>query len=269
MWTGEPLLVPDSTLDPELEAETRLEKPYGAAVVLRVQANHSRLGYLHIDFRDPVEFGSEEIGILQLLADLAGIAILKSHLHKEILRLDPFDPDSGLLRYNHFLAMMENYLLHAKALNETFAVSIFDIDHYRDLVNVYGHERAHEVFQKICAEVNKAIGPFDRASRYGLDEIIIFLSNTSFEQAKAIAERIRLQIAEWDFPEVEMRVTISGGIAAFPHHGTDLHTLIGNASKALFETQRVRRNAIHSLNLIQEMTSTEEIEEKKLSHSPE
>jgi len=214
-----------------------------------------------------MELSTEEMEILQLFADLAGVAILKTRLHKENLKLNPFDLDTGLLRYTHFVTRLENYLVHAKALNENFAVIIFDIDHYRDLVNVYGGQRAHAVFQKICAEVSKSISPFDAASRYGLDEIIVFLSNTSSDQARAIAEQIRCQIGEWHFPEIEMRVTISGGIAAFPHHGADLHTLIGSASKALFETQRVQRNAVCSLNASNEMTPPEEIEQEKLKLS--
>lgn len=248
IWTGKPLIIQDARLSPQLEAETRLEKPFGSGVIVRIHANHSRLGYLHVDFREPRDVTSEDVEVLQLLADMAGVAILKTRLYEENVKLNPLDQETGLLRYSHFVTKLENYLAHAKTLSENFAVIILDVDHYGELVNMYGGPRAHGVFQKICAEVNKAISPFDAASRYGLDEIILFLSNTAREQAVGVAEQICRTIAEWRFPELDTQVTVSAGLAMYPHHGSDLHSLVAGASKALYETQRIRRSAVRSLN---------------------
>jgi diguanylate cyclase (GGDEF)-like protein len=263
MWTGQPLIVEDARREPALEVEIRLDKPFGAGAILRIQANHSRLGYLHLDFREPRQFAREELDFLQLLADLAGVAILKTRLHEENLKLNPYDPDTGLLSYSHFLAKLESYLVHAKLLKENFAVIIFDIDHYRDLVNVYGSQQAHSVFQKICSLISSAVSPFDAGSRYGVDEVILFLSNTSPGDARSFADRIRSQVAESQFPGVEMQVTLSGGVAVFPHHGADLHTLIGKASLALFETQHVQRNAVYLFNTSEGMLGTEETKDEE------
>ncbi|MEK6570011.1 MAG: sensor domain-containing diguanylate cyclase [Bacteroidota bacterium] len=263
MWTGEPLIVEDADLAPELEADTRLEKPYKSGFLVRIHANHSRFGYLHVDFQKSARFSPEDVEIVQLLADLGGVAILKTRLLEENLKLNPLDPHTGLLRYSHFVAKLESYLAHAKAVNENFAVIIFDVDHYGDLVNMYGGQRASAAFQKICAEVSRAISPFDAASRYGLDEVIVFLSSATPEQASALAERICRETAEHRFPEVGMEVTMSGGIATFPHHGGDLSTLIASASRALFETQRVRRNAVFSLERTGGIILTEEVDQEK------
>lgn len=242
LWTGKPIVIRDSTADAQRAAEIALEHPFGSCVCLQIAVDQRTLGYLHVDSAEPGEFGEGDVEMLQLFADIAGIALVKSSLHDENIRLDRVDRETGLEKYPPFLEKLKAATERAEEFSEGFSLLILDVDNFKDTVNTYGYDASHQLLKELGSMVQTLLRPVDAAARYGFDEFILLLANTGLEGAREFADHLRLQIAEQPRTLREIRTSVSIGVAAFPRNGNTMDTLLITAKKALFEAQRRGRN---------------------------
>lgn len=139
-----------------------------------------------------------------------------------------------------------------------FALVIFDLDHFKEFNDNYGHNVGDAVLRLFVIVTEGAVksarpeGMEDLIVRYGGEEFVVLLRGiTDLEKAKEISERIRNQLAseEIKFKNLEnerqdtVKVTVSGGVAVF-RNGDDLETVIERADKALYVAKNFGRNNI-------------------------
>jgi diguanylate cyclase (GGDEF)-like protein len=246
LWTGKPIVISDSTRDAALADEIALEHPFGSCICIQIAVDQRTLGYLHADCAEPGALGPADIEMLQLFADIAGIAVIKSTLHEENVRLDRIDRDTGLEKYPPFMEKLKAAMERAEEFSENFAVIILDVDNFKDTVNTYGYDVSHQLLKESGTFVQSLLRPVDAAARYGFDEFILLLANTGLEGGQDFAEHLRLQIAEKEWTLRKIRTSVSIGLAAFPRNGNTIDTLLTTAKKALFEAQRRGRNQVYS-----------------------
>jgi diguanylate cyclase (GGDEF)-like protein len=84
----------------------------------------------------------------------------------------------------------------------------------------------------------------DVVCRYGGEEFAVLLPQTSAEQAFAVAEKLRREVAGYRFPGVPRAVTISAGTAAHPFHGSLRDEVIRAADAALYAAKQAGRNCV-------------------------
>src|SRR5262249_49072176 len=113
-----------------------------------------------------------------------------------------------------------------------------------------GHLAGDEVLRgtgRILREFNKSNKGF-LVARYGGEEFVVAMPNTGREQARMAAERIRLDIQEYGFPnesnQPEGDLTISGGVAVFPDDGRNTTDLLNHADQALYRAKAKGRNRV-------------------------
>jgi diguanylate cyclase (GGDEF)-like protein len=110
----------------------------------------------------------------------------------------------------------------------------------------YGHHAGDALLQSLAGLLRRHTRTMDIACRYGGEEFLLVLSNTSLEIAARRAEELRqsFQESENKFGEQYLHATISIGVAAFPDHGTGAEELIMQADQALYAAKAAGRNKI-------------------------
>ena len=127
---------------------------------------------------------------------------------------------------------------------EYFGIIFFDIDHFKNINDTYGHDVGDVVLQKTSETIESSLRTGDIAARWGGEELIVALIGASEKDVLAKAEEIRIKVESLTFPEVpNLKFTISGGIAS-SEKGMTLAQLVKRADQALYIAKSVGRNKI-------------------------
>jgi diguanylate cyclase (GGDEF)-like protein len=254
LWTGVPLFISCVEDDPALVEEVRLEHPFASAVCVQIAIDGRTIGYLHADSREPNAFSTADGRIFQAFADFAGLAMVKAHLHEENMRLNPYDNETGLLKYHAFFEKFEDMLQRAESSEECFSILLMDVDNYKEVVRIYGHDPAKAMLREIADTVRGSLRSIDSCGRYGFDEFIVLLENRNLHEAVADAKRIAKKIHETLMTPQKIQTSVSMGVCTYPQHGEAQQELLLAAKEALFEAQRSGRNKVVSVVLPQKGT---------------
>jgi diguanylate cyclase (GGDEF)-like protein len=244
IWTGTPILLEDAAREPDLAAEMRLESPLRSCACVHIGLHHRSLGYLHLDSREPGAFSTADLRVLKMFADLSAIALHKTRLGEENLRLDRIDHETGLERYGPFMETLQKTRERAHDLNENFAVLLLDVDNFKTIVNTFGDDASRKFLAELGAVVSAHLRPVDVAARYGPDEIILLLCPATIEEAVASARRLREDVERRRFTARDIASTVSIGVAAYPLNGRTTDDIMQTAKSAVFEAQRAGRNKV-------------------------
>lgn len=245
LWTGIPILISDSALDPALSEEVTLEHPFGSAVCVQIAIDHRTLGYLHANSIEKGAFSEEDVRLLQCFADLAGLALIKTQLYEENLRLDIIDHETGLEKYVAFFEKLNASMERAKDFNEQFALVLLDIDNFKDVVHTHGYDVSKQLLKEMGTLVRSKVRTVDACGRYGFDEFIILLANSRLDDAVAYAKDFATTVASTPFTARKISSAVSIGISAYPLNGTTVQELLLTMKEALFEAQRGGRNTVY------------------------
>jgi diguanylate cyclase (GGDEF)-like protein len=130
-----------------------------------------------------------------------------------------------------------------RSLNPLAAV-LLDLDHFKQINDVYGHDKGDEVLASVGATLTAGLRASDFAGRYGGEEFLLLLPETDAEGARILVERLRLAIAAITIKAVDLRVTASFGIAVLPDHAVDASSLLRQADRALYAAKAAGRNRV-------------------------
>ncbi len=124
---------------------------------------------------------------------------------------------------------------------ESFALLIFDIDHFKTVNDRYGHDVGDAILKRLAACMRHSLRATDTLARWGGEEFTVLLADTSLPGAASFAERLRRRVAETRFEG--LKITVSLGAADY-RPGDDMETLFARADEALYRAKAAGRNAI-------------------------
>jgi diguanylate cyclase (GGDEF)-like protein len=187
-----------------------------------------------------------------MCADIAGLALVKAHLTEQNLRLDRIDHDTETEKYVPFLERLQAGLERAHMYHEQLAVMILDVDNFKSIANTYGYETSRVMLKEMAGIVKALLRPSDACGRYGFDEFIVMVGNSSAEDAIARADGLRAEIEKAHYARLDVRSTVSIGLAFYPMNAGTADALVQSAKGALFEAQRAGRNSVRwaAVNLL-------------------
>ncbi len=190
---------------------------------------------------------------------LIGKTIVLSDITEQVLLLDKLktlamlDGLTKILNRRHFLDLCIRELCLAKKNGRSVSVIMMDLDHFKQINDTYGHE-AGDITLKTATEVcRKSLRAFDLFGRYGGDEFVVFLPETSFATAYQMAERLRKNIEDISIKldESLITVTASFGIASVEKVGNvKLDELLKKADEALYRAKEAGRNCVAKIELV-------------------
>jgi diguanylate cyclase (GGDEF)-like protein len=148
--------------------------------------------------------------------------------------------DSLTNLYNHgfMFDLMERFADSDQEIK--FSVLMFDIDYFKNVNDDYGHQSGDDVLVKLANYYITHKRPTDYVGRYGGEEFIMVLPETSLINAKIVAEKHRLAIKELCFNNSNIKITVSVGIAYY--EGGSIPKLIELADKRLYKAKKAGRN---------------------------
>jgi diguanylate cyclase (GGDEF)-like protein len=157
------------------------------------------------------------------------------------------DALTGLCNRRHLQQHLPLELARAKRHGEPFALIMVDADHFKRLNDTFGHDAGDVALKEIANTLKGNIRASDLTWRYGGEEFVVVLNNAGLPGARERAELIRAAIARLDLRHDGRSigsVTVSIGVAVFPHHGGDTETLVRAADVALYEAKAAGRNRV-------------------------
>jgi len=168
---------------------------------------------------------------------------------EKLERLATFDSLTGLYNRRAILGKLRELINLANRYKEDFSLIMLDIDHFKKVNDRYGHLTGDDVLEKVAALIRGNIRNTDVAGRYGGEEFIIILPQTTLSSAWVVAERLRsiIEQAEMKDPAGNVfAITVSQGLAGW-ERGEDAHSLISRSDEALYKAKEKGRNHVQIL----------------------
>ncbi|MGI8537884.1 MAG: diguanylate cyclase [Mycobacteriales bacterium] len=191
------------------------------------------------------EFGEDDMAMLRTFTTQATVAVDNVLLHEEARRLSVTDGLTGLGNYRYFQLTVAKEIERASRFERPLALLMLDLDHFKRVNDVHGHQRGDAVLVELANRVRRTVRDVDILARYGGEEFVAILPETDARGAGQAAERIANAVRRRPFGaagEDPLEVTISVGVALFPAHGTTAAVLLRRADEALYTAKRAGRD---------------------------
>ncbi len=137
-------------------------------------------------------------------------------------------------------ADLTNAVMTSRSDGNAVSVALFDIDHFKRVNDTFGHQMGDEVLKRVAETATAAVRAGDIVGRFGGEEFVIVLPNTTAKTAMLIAERVRMAIEK---AGTTPAVTISVGVAERTQK-EDVESLLRGADQALYLAKREGRNTV-------------------------
>ena len=172
-------------------------------------------------------------------------------LREKLKTLATTDELTGLHNRKYLLERMDQEISRAKRYGNALSLLLFDLDFFKVVNDIYGYEWGDVLLKSIADKLKGLIRKEDILTRYGDEEFVVVLPNTSEDNAFLFAERFRKDIEKMEFipagEEERHPITISGGIATYPclpDTEEDANTIIRYAEHALYNAKKRGKNKI-------------------------
>src|SRR6266699_1836262 len=189
---GERLIVPDVYTDPRfakrIDEMTKLETRSIICVPLRSKLRV--LGVIQLVNVHMENFTAQETFFLQSLCDYAAIAIENARSVERIQELTITDDCTGLYNARHLYKTLEAEVYRSARFGHEFSVIFIDLDHFKSVNDTHGHLVGSKLLAEVGYVIKSHLRLIDYAFRYGGDEFVILLPQTSKEAALIVARRL-------------------------------------------------------------------------------
>ncbi len=247
---GEPLLIPDVASDPRFapEVDQAVAFTTRSIVCVPLKCKNRVLGVVELlNNLDEGEFSAADLKILSTIADFAAIAIENARYFERVRELVITDDLTGLCNARHLLECLGHEVDRASRYGTPLSLVFLDLDHFKDVNDTHGHLVGSRVLTEMGRLIRSSVRSSDVAARYGGDEFVIVLPNTSKKGALTVATHLRQRVKEHQFLSEQgynIRVTASFGVASCPEDAQTKLALIRLADQAMYGVKETTRDAV-------------------------
>lgn len=196
----------------------------------------------------PRAFDKNRIAQISILASFAAISIENAKYYEVTQQMAINDSLTGLNNRRYFDRVLPQEYDRAQRDGLPFSLIMIDVDNFKQFNDTYGHHLGDRILASIGRVLRKTLRKIDFAFRYGGEEFVVILPETSLESAWAVAERIRQRVMREGGKLLgnrgESPVTVSMGICSYPKHAVCSISLLAMADQLLYQAKKTGKNRI-------------------------
>jgi len=217
----------------------------GSASVLALPVFYAEQlhGVLYVETAEPTDFSDEDVRLLHTLADLISVALHNALTLQKAQEQAITDGLTGVKTHRYLMEALSGEWKRATRASRHFSLVLIDLDRFKFVNDFYGHLEGDLVLHRVGQILEQNCRSSDVVARYGGDEFVILMPETSAPQAVQIAEKLRPAICE-DPLLREKTITASFGIASFPIHGSTPQELIQVADASMYISKHEGGNIV-------------------------
>lgn len=190
---------------------------------------------------------------------VAGMHVLELHRHREydaqkqildqneiLKRSAHYDPLTGAGNRRYFSERLEEQFRLAGRHRQPLSLIMLDLDHFKRVNDEFGHRAGDEILKGVSQVIRPLLRTGDVFARYGGEEFVILLPSTDITGGRRLAERLRRAVEETVFSQngLELRQTISLGVAQHTGEHNDPEALLELADQGLYRAKNAGRNRV-------------------------
>jgi len=183
----------------------------------------------------------------RLLLRAIRYAIERRKSEAELMRLASTDSLTGLLNRRAFFEQLEAGLVQSRRSELACAVILFDVDHFKEINDVFGHKTGDRVLIEVARHLHEQLRETDYIARIGGDEFAVLATNLrSANAVMEIAEKISRAVGSIvELDDMRLDVSISVGISVFPNDDSSADVLVSHADLAMYKSKASRKGSIN------------------------
>jgi diguanylate cyclase (GGDEF)-like protein len=179
-----------------------------------------------------------------VIALLTYLLIAHLRYRKQLVLLATRDSLTGLPNRGRMAAVATEALETAFATQEPLSVALIDLDHFKALNDLCGHATGDRVLKEFATLATASIRTTDTLGRWGGEEFLLVLPNTTLDTAVEMLDFIRRTVAQIELGRWDMRVSISAGLATSGQGAFSLDEILARADVALYKAKNSGRNLV-------------------------
>ena len=158
------------------------------------------------------------------------------------------DPLTGVANRRAIDAFAKEEYERAQRYKTHFSVLMIDLDHFKNVNDLYGHYVGDECLKIVAEKLNDSLRAVDQFGRFGGEEFVAILPQTNLTEAIKVAERLRIAVNQLvpDIKDFSTSLSISIGVSAFEEQDQVLMDIFIRADKALYEAKAMGRNLVRT-----------------------
>jgi diguanylate cyclase (GGDEF)-like protein len=156
------------------------------------------------------------------------------------------DDLTGLYNYRYLESFIEKEIRRSARYKKKFSILFIDIDHFKSINDQHGHLMGSLVLKQLAHILKSELRDIDSLIRYGGDEFVGILLESTSKQGFAVGERLRSLVARSSFGTQEhpLRLSLSIGVATYPDHGKNPDELLHLADESMYRSKKDGRDQV-------------------------
>jgi diguanylate cyclase (GGDEF)-like protein/PAS domain S-box-containing protein len=226
-----------------VELNARSGRILGAPFLFR----HECLGAIVVQMDDNDKRRvSNEVDLLTMFANQAAIAIRNARMFEQLEKLATTDTLTGVCNRHQLFRLAESEVNGARCNQKKLSIIMMDLDHFKAVNDTYGHLVGDQVLRKVGETLRRTFRNIDVIGRYGGEEFVMVLPESTIEDARSAAERVRclIEAMSTTTDNGEVRITASLGVTELNGGNDNLEALLYHADQALYDAKRTGRNQV-------------------------
>lgn len=190
-----------------------------------------------------VKYGDEHIRLLETISRIAAEAVGKSLRHDEARTHAMTDPMTGLPNARNLQGQFEKEVARADRNGASFQLLMLDLDRFKPINDLFGHKIGDQMLRDVAQVILAQLREYDFLARYGGDEFVALIPQTTPEDVSDLCDRIERAVSEFAIvvDDKIASVGVSLGAASYPDHGRTFDQLIVAADKTMYDRKLMRK----------------------------
>lgn len=219
----------------------------GRVIMMPLKAGGKEFGSLALLTPEPVKLTRQQRDVLHSAVNHLGLALKNALLYREVKIKADHDGLTRIFNRQYFDRRIVEELQRSQRYGQDISLMMFDLDHFKDINDTYGHQAGDLVLKEIGSLLQDSLRTTDFAARYGGEEFAVILPHTGEEQAWLLAERLRRKVEKirFNYDGREFSVTTSIGVASLSANSFARNPdLVKAADRALYLAKASGRNMV-------------------------